>query len=362
MASVVMADDGVAFDGLMAETAPLGGAETAFVALAEALAARGHLVEAHNRCHRAVAHNGVRWVPLSRALPHACDLYIGNRSHRVIGLVRRAGYRVLWLHNPAFYLRKPRNLWRLALWRPTLVVTGTYHAATIPRWLPCAGREIIPYGILDRFRTASMRAPPAPRAIYTSNPLRGLDWLLDLWATRIRPVVPQAELHIYAGGAVYGLAGTPRGRRMDKVLARADTLVASGVRRFAPVGRKALARALSDARVMLYRGDPGETFCLALAEAQAMGVPAVVQSLGSTPERVIDGVTGRVAANDDDFVAAAVALLRDDGLWQRWHLAALERQRGLSWDAVGARFEALMLDEPDKRRFPGFSGNNREKI
>jgi hypothetical protein len=53
--------------------------------------------------------------------------------------------------------------------------------------------------------------------------------------------------------------------------------------------------------------------------------------------------------------------LRDDGLWKRWHLAALERQRGLSWDAVGARFEALMLDEPDKRRIPGFSRVNWEK-
>ena len=269
---------------------------------------------------------------------------------------------MLWLHNPAFYLKKPRNLWRLAWYRPTLVVTGGYHAATIPRWLPCGGCEIIPYGVLDRFRTAPPREPPPPRAIYTSNPLRGLDWLLDLWVEHIRPAIPAAELHIYAGGAVYGLTGTLRARRMEEVLARADALVASGVRRFAPVGRKALATALSGARVMLYRGDPGETFCLALAEAQAMGVPAVVQSLGSTPERVIDGVTGRAAANDDDFVAAAVALLRDDGLWQRWHLAALERQRGLSWDAVGARFEALIFDEPNEQHLPGFLGNNREKI
>jgi glycosyltransferase involved in cell wall biosynthesis len=361
MASVVMADDGIAFDGVMAERAPLGGAETAFVALAEALAARGHQVEARNRCCTAVAHNGVRWAPLSPDLPYACDLYIGNRSHRVIGLVRRAGRRVLWLHNPAFYLKKPRNLWRLAWYRPTLVVTGTYHVATIPRWLPCGGREIIPYGVLDRFRTAPPREPPPPRAIYTSNPLRGLDWLLDLWVERIKPAVPAAELHVYAGAAVYGLAGTLRARRMDEVLARADALAASGVRRFAPVGRKALATVLLGARVMLYRGDPGETFCLALAEAQAMGVPAVVEPLGSTPERVIDGVTGRVAKDDDGFVAAAVALLRNDELWRRWHLAALERQRGLSWDAVGARFEALMLDEPDKQRFPGFSGKNRVK-
>ena len=45
MASVVMADASIPFDGVMAEAGPLGGAETAFVALAEALAARGHKVE-----------------------------------------------------------------------------------------------------------------------------------------------------------------------------------------------------------------------------------------------------------------------------------------------------------------------------
>jgi len=70
-----------------------------------------------------------------------------------------------------------------------------------------------------------------------------------------------------------------------------------------------------------------------------MGVPAVVRPLGSTQERVIDGVTGHVAEDDEGFAAAAVRLLRDDELWRRWHRAALARQRGMSWDAVGARFE-----------------------
>ena len=115
-----------------------------------------------------------------------------------------------------------------------------------------------------------------------------------------------------------------------------------GCHGLAPVAHDALAAALAGARVMLYRGDPGETFCLALAEAQAMGVPAVVKQLGAVPERLVDGVTGRVAPDDDEFVAAAVALLRDDGLWRRWHLSALERQRGLSWNDVAARFEGLM--------------------
>src|SRR6266436_10004378 len=302
MATVVMADDGIAFDGVMAEEGPLGGAETAFAALAEALAGRGHDVGVWNHCRAALSHKGVHWVPLSGEIPAACDLYIGNRGHRVIGLVRRAGRRLFWLHNPAGYLKKPRNVWRLARYRPTLVATGAYHAATIPPWLPCGGREIIPYGVLDRFRAATPREPPPPRAIFTSNPLRGLDWLLDLWVARIAPAVPHAELHIYAGGAVYGLPVAPR---MDEVLARADMLAGFGIRRFAPLGRNELAAALLGARVMLYRGDPGETFCLALAEAQAMGVPAIVKPLGSAGERIIDRKTGRVVKDDDGFAEAA---------------------------------------------------------
>jgi glycosyltransferase involved in cell wall biosynthesis len=342
MAHVVMADDGIAFDGAMAERAPLGGAETAFVALAEALAGRGHRVEVRNHCRAPLAWNGVSWAPLTLGVPKACDLYIGNRGHRVIGLVGRAARRLFWLHNPAGYLRKPRNLWRLAWYRPVLVVTGAYHASTVPPWLPSGGRRIIPYGVLDRFRRAAPRQPPQPRAIFTSNPLRGLDWLLDLWVARIAPAVPGAELHIYAGAEIYGAAASARSGQMEQILSRADRLTGFGVRRFAPVEHHALAAALADARVMLYRGDPGETFCLALAEAQAMGVPAVVTRRGAVAERIIDGVTGRVGEDDETFAAAAIAVLREDALWRRWHLAALGNQRGLCWDAVAAQFEALL--------------------
>jgi glycosyltransferase involved in cell wall biosynthesis len=342
MAQVVMVDDGIAFDGRMAERAPLGGAETAFAALAAALAKRGHGVEVRNHCQAALAWSGVNWAPLTQGVPNACDLYIGNRGHRVIGLARRAARRLFWLHNPADYLKKPRNLWRLARYRPVLVVTGAYHASTIPRWLLSGGRQIVPYGVLDQFRHAEPRQPPGPRAIFTSNPLRGLDWLLDLWGARIWPAVPGAELHIYGGAAVYGAGTTVRARRIEEVLSRADHMSGCGVRRFAPVGHGALAAALSGARVMLYRGDAGETFCLALAEAQAMGLPAVVTRRGAVAERIIDGATGRIADNDDAFAEAAIALLRDDQLWRRWHLVALDKQRGLCWDEVATQFEALL--------------------
>lgn len=343
MARIVMTDDGLEFDGETPDRRPIGGAEAAFLSLAEAFAARGHGVRVCNNCAAPLVRNGVEWTPIASGVPEECDLYIGNRGHRLIGLAPKAHGRAFWLHNPGGYLLKPRYLWPLLRFRPTLVTTGPYHASTVPWWVPCRGRAVIPYGLGPEYRAAAPRADvPRPVAIFTSNPLRGLDWLLDLWSARICPAVPGAELHIYAGPQVYGSIGARKADEMSAVLERADALGPQGVRRYAPVPKVALVDKLREARAMLYRGDENETFCLAVAEAQALGLPAVAMRLGSLPERVEDGVTGTVAGDDEAFIAAAVALLTDDSLWQRQHRAAVARQKGLSWGQVAERFEALI--------------------
>lgn len=343
MAVIVMTDDGLEFDGTTPERRPLGGAEAAFLSLAEALAARRHAVRVCNNCAAPVTRNGVAWSPIADGVPDSCDLYIGNRGHRLIGLSPRARHRAFWLHNPGGYLLKPRYLWPLLRYRPTLVTTGTYHASTVPPWVPAGGRAVIPYGLGPDYRASVPRADvPPPVAIFTSNPLRGLEWLLDVWTRRIRPAVPSAELHIYAGPQVYGAAGERKSDEMRGVLGAAEALRGEGVQRHPPVPKAELIGKLRAARVMLYRGDVNETFCLAVAEAQALGLPSVVTPLGSLPERVEDGVTGSVAKNDDAFVTAAVALLTDDTLWRNQHRAAIARRKGVSWDEVATRFEALM--------------------
>jgi glycosyltransferase involved in cell wall biosynthesis len=343
MADVVMTDDGIAFDGTTPSRAPLGGAEAAFLTLAEALAARGHRVFARNRCAAPVTYSGVDWAPLERGLPPSCDLYIANRGHRLIGLGAPQRRRLFWIHNPGTYLRKwryARELWRH---RPVIITSGAYHAKSVPWWLPSGGRAVIPYALEEEFRHAPpLAAPPPPRAIFTSNPLRGLDWLLDRWERQIHPALPQAELHLYCGPTVYGVQGERKAEAMNAVLSRAEGMAAAGVRRFAPLPRGKLIPALRGARIMLYRGDPGETFCRAVAEAQVLGVPAVVQPIGALAERVVDGVTGFLAPSDAAFAQRAIALLTDDTLWRRQHEAALSLQRGLGPDEVAQRFEAFL--------------------
>lgn len=340
MAEIVFADDGIPFDGEMAASAPLGGAESALVGLAEALARRGHRVSVYNRCAAPTEHAGVAWRPLADGIPARADLYVANRGDKLLPLVPEARRRVFWIHNPASYLLKWRYLAKLWHWRPAIVFSGPSHAATYPRWAPGA-RFVIPYGVPAGFRrTAPREDVPPPRAVFTSNPLRSLDWLLAVWRERIHPSLPEAELHVFAGAAVYGGAGA-KAAAMERVLEEARRT--PGVVLRGAVGKAELARELSQARVFLYRGDEGETFCLSAAEAQAMGVPAVVEDIACMRERVEHGATGIVVRGESAFAEAALRLLRDDALWREQHGKAVAKQGRFGWNEAASAWEVNFI-------------------
>jgi glycosyltransferase involved in cell wall biosynthesis len=223
--------------------------------------------------------------------------------------------------------------------RPTLVFAGSYHASTLPAWAPTGGRAVIPHGISEQFRQVTPApSPPPPRALFVSNPMRGLSWLLDVWERLIQPRAPGAELHLYAGPAVYA-GGGKHGAAMQAVLDRARQV--PGVLLQAPVAKSELARVYASSRALLYGGDAEETFCLAVGEAQAAGLPCVLRPIGSLPERIVANRSGFLADDDEAFASAAVRLLTDDALWTSQQAASIATQRARGWDQAAAEFEAL---------------------
>lgn len=343
MARIVFADDGIEFDGKTLEERALGGVESSVIMMMEEFAKRGHEVIVRNKCKVPMTYKGVDWAPLDHGLPDTADLYIANRGDKLIDLMPKAKRTVFWTHNPCRYMVKWRYIKKFWKVRPTVVFIGTYHAETLPKWYPDGGRKIIPYGIPDMFRHAEERTEvPAPRAVFTSNPLRGLDWLLDRWEHEIQPEVPSGELHLFTGAAVYGAAGARKAAEMKAVLDRAEALADKGVVLRGPVAKDVLIDELQQARMMAYRGDLNETFCLAVAEAQALGTPCVVQDYGSMAERVIDGQTGAVTQTDAGFSAASVQILRDDAHWMQQHKNCLTQQRAWDWAQACAAFEELI--------------------
>ena len=129
---------------------------------------------------------------------------------------------------------------------------------------------------------------------------------------------------------------------MNDVLKKAYSLKKFGVVVNDVLPKALLAKVLSGARVILYKGDLGETYCLALGESQACGVPAVIQNIGCVAERVIDKKTGFVVPNDEIFAKQAVKILNDDKLWRSMHNNAIKYQRSWTWLDAAKEFEKLI--------------------
>lgn len=339
MARIVLADDGVVFDGKMLDGKAAGGGETAFVRLAEAFAAKGHEVTATARGAGRLRHRGVAWVPLSEALPGKADLFVANRSAHLLALGRNAHRLFFWLHNDARYLAKPRYVLRMLRHWPELVFVSNAHLRAAPGWLPAKARHVIPLGLDASFRHEAERAPPPPLALYAANPLRGLSMLAPLWQSAIAPQVPGARLQVHTGLGLYGAPPKPRtAAAMQEAIDAARAAEGEQFTLGDLIDHAQLVATLRRARVYLYPGDPTETFCLSVAEAQAMGVPCVVLRNGALPERVVDGVTGFVVDGPAAFADAARRLLVDDALWLAQHRACLATQGKRSWDDMAQDF------------------------
>jgi len=346
MATIIFADCTGRYSGPDYEKRPLGGTESSVIQCARELARRGHTVTVYSNCDSPVMDHGVSWLPLSTTpRPETCDLYIACHQPHLFGFVRNPRRLAVWVLWPVSQLKHYKKLWPMWRYRPIPILMSLYQAKTYSPFLPKVDPKIVlPLGLPDDVRAqGTLTSPPPRRAIFASNPQRNLRRLVEIWASSILPRVPDAVLDVFGINGVTTSEETWRHWEGTLLPAGLSLAAKASVCLHQPVSRADLIQAMRGARVMPYLGHKAEAFCLSVAEAQALGLPAVVAPTTVLPERVIDGRTGFVRANSDEFAACTVNLLTDDDLWRRQHEAALQYQQGISWSEHAGRLENALL-------------------
>ncbi|MFL2661470.1 MAG: glycosyltransferase family 4 protein [Alphaproteobacteria bacterium] len=345
MTKILFIDDGVEFDSKIFREKPLGGAEVAFVNLVESLAKTGFEVVVYNNCINQGKINSVFWKKIDKNLfKETFDTLVINRGDKYLDFKKECKNRIFWIHNPAKYLLKFRYLSKLFFNNTKIVFSSKYHLKTYPWWAPAEEKIVIPYGIdnnlLKKKKTNYLKNK---HAIFTSNPMRGLDWVLDNWEKEIHPACKNSKLFIYAGFQTYGKFGKKHSKNIKKILKKANSLKDKGVVLNQPVKRKELFNRIKKSRVFIYKGSEDETFCMAVAESLVSGVPAVVGDYGCLNERVINNKTGFVCKNDVEFYSNTINLLKDDDLWKRMSKECQEKKNYYSWNEVAEKWKKILI-------------------
>jgi glycosyltransferase involved in cell wall biosynthesis len=323
----------------------IAGTQTAFYDLSRAFLQLGCNVIVLTKTNRAYTEFNYKWENFEYDIKGKhFDLMIVNVSPRILYDFRhvKSSQRVLWVHNEAKYLLYYARLKYIVRFLPKIVFSGSYHRSTLPFFIPTGGRFVIPFGLNQEVFKADLNDTRRNLRVYfTSNPMRSLRWLVDIWETHIHPNVPAAELHVFSGWQTYGAWGIQVKKRMQQEIDYANSKQQSNVYVRDVIPKNELFIEMKNGRAMFYKGDKAETFCLAIAEAQALGLPAVVCNLGSLKERVIHNKTGFIAQNDNEFIDYALKVLKDDQLWQSFKHNAIAEGKELTWRKSAKAFLEL---------------------
>lgn len=336
---ILFTDDSFAFDGYSPGSQPLAGPEKAFACLPGVLAQRGHEVSVFNRTTYGLQIDGARWEPFDAEKPADTDVLVVLRQPRLLDLVP-ATRRILWCGADPAELAGAANDAILARLRPVLVFFSEPHRQRYANPLGLETRIFAP-GLASNFLDdEAMRVYDPPRAVTTAHPQAGLGWLLGLWIDRIRPAVPNAELHVYSALLNRGILGSEVPATVRPLVELVNAARDRGILVMRPQGDSGMAEAYRCARAFLYPGTPNEIYGFTLAESQALGLPAVIRPAAPVLfERVIDGQTANIATSEAQFAQATIALLTDRSVFDRMSAQCRAARTGRTWQIAAAAFE-----------------------
>jgi glycosyltransferase involved in cell wall biosynthesis len=197
------------------------------------------------------------------------------------------------------------------------------------------------------------------RVIYASSPDRGLHLLLQQWP-RIRQMVPNAILRVFYNFDPWiahlrsldlnhvDAATREQAHRAFYINESMHRLHDHGIEHFKSVGRKRIAREMSEAQVLAYPCDPvrwTEGFSNTLMEACYAGaapvtsdVDALGQLYGGAAISIHD-----IRNNLDEFTDGVVKLLTDESYRQIIVDRCKKRAESYFWPRLAERLESILM-------------------
>ncbi|HBU97381.1 glycosyltransferase [Thalassospira lucentensis] len=344
---ILMLDHSIGFDPKDREARPLGTTQRAFIALAEALVARGHKVEARRNGGIDKDMHGVAWRQLDAELPpfggDAVDTVIAWRDPALLShaSIPADAKTILWFDGDPTKLNADDL--RLVLHDKEVQIVFTDDAQKKGFETDLVKKPIVVKpGAVTAFTMASnMHWAFESReevAVTVANTTTGIAQIVRIWEAYVAPKAPKAILEIYAYDLFMAMAGE-NDQVSDDIVDLVRSAIDKGVRVLHPKPEGDMAETVANARAFLHHGKYGTDYAGQWI-VDALGAATPVVSYGGIAKtRVEDGKTGYIVPDEAAYGNITWQLLTDRSFFSTQSEAARNDRR--EWIHVAGELEKI---------------------
>ncbi len=179
-------------------------------------------------------------------------------------------------------------------------------------------------------------------ALVTTHPLKGLDWILDIWVNIISLKIPWAEIHIYSH--ILFKKSFDNNAKINNLKLKLFKYKNNGIHIKKPQPENEFIKNLSNYRVHVNPSNDISSFPFSIIESQAKGLPIISRENSVIYDYVYHNETGFITNDPNNFAKKTIDLLSDNSLFIRMHNNAKLNNKIYDWKTVVESFEKKIYE------------------
>ncbi len=305
---------------------------------------KGHKIIIYNNTKTSKFDNNIEWKKLNTLKGnHATDILIVCDDVDFINIRIEAKVKFFWINFPLDQFHQKSTLINLIKYKFTIIVNHSKLTSNLSENFNYVPKFTLGIGVSEAFFNFDNHNISKCNALVTVHPLRGLDWLIDVWVNIISLKIPWAEMHIFSKSLHEKKFN--KNVKINNIKLNLIKYKNNGIVIKKPLPEKDFINCLSDYRVHLNPSIHKDLYSQSIAESQAAGIPAVSRMDGHIYEIIYDNETGYIANDKKQFARKTIELMSDNALFFRLSKNSKLNNNIYKWNDIVTNFERKINED-----------------
>ncbi len=301
------------------------------------LSNNNHKVIIYNNTNHKKDEKGVVWKNIRDLKNDVADILILVQDTELLKYKVKAKINFLLLHyKPSEDLDK-HILVNLIKQKFCILYSNNYVISSFPdnfNYIPKLHLEI---GVSENFTEARFYNSTYSNVFVTTHPLKGLDWLIDLWLKYVHSAIPWAELHIYS--KLLEQNKPSNNIKIRNLKLTLDLNKNSGIFIKSPLPQEEFILQIVKYKLHLCPSLDNDLQYLSILESQACGIPVIARETGSIYDCIYNNETGYIVRDKLSFARKIIQVLNDNKLFSTLRNNSKLNNYVISWKDTVTNFE-----------------------